>query len=155
MLRLSKGFSDGRPNVADARRSRAKARGGLEQFELSTQLVTEAALLFHVWRLDVTRDQDHRRRVGPCLGNRGQGVGSTGPSGRDRHAWPTGGARVTIGGKTSPLLVTDDHVLDFGCVTQRVVQGKIVHAWHAKHDVNTVRLQRRDHCLSACHVAHE
>src|SRR5438552_19154691 len=48
VLRLSKGFSDRRPNVADACRSRAKSRGGLEQFELSTQLVTEAALLFHV-----------------------------------------------------------------------------------------------------------
>ena len=50
--------------------------------------------------------------------------------------------------------VTDEHVLDLGRITQRVVQGEIVHAWHAKRDLDAVRLQRRDHCLSACHLAH-
>src|SRR5439155_12281221 len=114
-LRLSKRFSDRNPNLANACRSRAKSGGGLEQVELSTQLVAEAALLFDVWRLDVTRDQDHRRRVGPGFGNRGQRVGGTGPSGGDRHAGPTGGARVTIRGETSRLLVTHEHVLDLGC----------------------------------------
>jgi hypothetical protein len=103
-------------------------------------------------RRDVGGDHEDRLAARPRLADRGQRVGGAGAGGGERHAEPTGRARVAVGRVGGGLLVAHPDQPD-----RRFAQGaperQVVHAGQAEGHVHAGPLQRRDRQAGACQDA--
>ncbi len=125
-----------------------------EHGRLVRHLVDEAASLAEETTVDLPRDVQDRAGRRPRLDERAHGVGGARSCRRDANAEPSGCTRVAIGGSGSTLLVADRHRADPPAPPQGVVDGEIVHARDAEHDIHPPSLETLDDEISAGQLLH-